>query len=85
MFGKNRDYLQMNRLSSICKIPVEVQDFRKETTDHFRAIYRIYLKCMKAKVLEDVNIESVGFRVTRILTDYAQKLPGHLAILDQRS
>ena len=31
---------------------------------------------MKAKP-EDVNMEPVGFRITRILTDYAQKLPGH--------
>ena len=30
----------------------------------------------KAK-LEDVNMLSVGFRITGILTDYAQKLPGH--------
>ena len=26
---------------------------------------------------EDVNKYSVGFRISKILTDYAQKLPGH--------
>ena len=31
---------------------------------------------MKAK-LEVVNMEPDGFRVNRILTNYAQKLPGH--------
>ena len=31
---------------------------------------------MKAK-LKDVNMVPVGFRITRILTEYAQKLPGH--------
>ena len=35
------------------KEPVEVRDFRR-ITDHFRGLYRIYLKRMKAK-LEDVN------------------------------
>ena len=30
----------------------------------------------KAK-LEDVNMLPAGFRITRILTDYAQNLPGH--------
>jgi len=32
---------------------------------------------MKAKPEDDVNMEPVGFRITRIMTDYAQKLPGH--------
>ena len=32
----------------------------------------IYLKLMKAKP-EDFNMEPVGFRITRILTDYAPK------------
>ena len=36
------------------KEPVEVQDFRR-ITNHFRGIYRIYLKGMKAKP-EDVNM-----------------------------
>ena len=31
---------------------------------------------MKAKP-EDVNMELVGFRITKILTDCAQKLPVH--------
>ena len=26
---------------------------------------------------EDVNMQPVGFRITKILTDYAQKLHGH--------
>ena len=26
---------------------------------------------------EDVNMQPVGFRIMRILTDYAQKLPGY--------
>ena len=30
----------------------------------------------KAK-LEDVNMSPVGFRITKILTDYAQNFPGH--------
>ena len=32
---------------------------------------------MKASKPEDVNMCPVGFRITRILTDYALKLPGH--------
>ena len=28
---------------------------------------------------EDVNMEPVGFRITRIFTDYAQKVPKHCA------
>jgi hypothetical protein len=35
-----------------------------------------YIQMNKAK-LEDVNMYPVGFRITRILTDYVQKLPGH--------
>ena len=26
---------------------------------------------------KDINLSLVGFRITRILTDYAQNLPGH--------
>ena len=32
---------------------------------------------MKAAKPEDVNMEPVGFRITGILTDYVQELPGH--------
>ena len=32
---------------------------------------------MNASKPEDVNMEPVGIRITRNLTDYAQKLPGH--------
>ena len=57
MIGENR------------QLPVEVRDFRR-ITGHFRGIYGIYLKCMKAKP-EDVNMEPVGFRINRISTSYA--------------
>ena len=33
-------------------------------------------RCQNKVEPEDVNIQPVGFRITRILTDYAQKLPG---------
>ena len=47
MSGKNRRLVTMNRLSLRFK-PVEVhRDFRR-ITDHFRGIYRRYLKWMKA-------------------------------------
>jgi hypothetical protein len=45
MIGENRP-LVTNELVEFEKQPVEVQDFR-EFTDHFRGIYRIYLKLMK--------------------------------------
>ena len=32
---------------------------------------------MKAKPEDDFNMQPVGFRITWILTDYAQKFPGH--------
>ena len=32
---------------------------------------------MNKAMLDDVNMYLVGFRITRILTDYAQKLRGH--------
>ena len=38
--------------------PVEARDFMR-ITDRFRGIYRIYLKCMKASKLEDVNMYSI--------------------------
>ena len=58
------------------KSPVEVPDFRR-ITDHCRGICRrMYLKWMKAKP-EDVKMQPAGFRITRIFTDYAQKLTGH--------
>ena len=37
------------------KLPVEVGDFMK-LTYHFRGIYKIYLKWMKASKPEDVNM-----------------------------
>ena len=73
MFGKKRR-LVADEPVEFKKQPVEVQEFRK-FTDHFRGIYWIYLKWMKAKP-EDVNMWPVKFRITRILTDsnlYAQK------------
>jgi hypothetical protein len=45
MIGENRP-LVTNEPVEFEKQPVEVQDFR-EFTDHFRGIYRIYLKLMK--------------------------------------
>ena len=38
--------------------------------EDYRGIYRTYLKWMKASKPEDVNMEPVGFRITRILTDW---------------
>ena len=67
----------MNQLSE--KDPVKVGDFRR-ITDDFRGIYTIlYLKWLKAEpeyLTEPyVIVLHVGFRITRILTDYAQKTP----------
>ena len=36
---------------------------------------------MKASKPEDVNMSPVGFRITMICIDYAQKLPGHWVTL----
>jgi hypothetical protein len=65
----------MNQLS-LRNNQLKLEAYFKRITNHFRGIYRIYLKLMKAKP-EDVNMYPVGFRITRILTDHAQKLLGH--------
>jgi hypothetical protein len=54
--------------------PVEVGDSRR-TTDKFKGIYtRIYL--IKIKQNRKMSTCNLGFRITWILTNYAQKLPG---------
>ena len=58
------------------KQTVEARDFRR-ITNHFRGIYGTYLKWMKPSKSEDVNMYPARFRITRVLTNYAQKFPRH--------
>lgn len=48
---------------------MKVQDFRK-ITEHFRRIYRIYLRFVKKKP-KDQNMQPLGLGNSRIVTEYA--------------
>ena len=54
MYGKNR-WLVADEPVEFERQPVEDQDFT-EFTNHFRGIYGIYLKWMKASKPENVNM-----------------------------
>ena len=74
MFGKNRR-LVTNEPVEFEGLAGWVWDFGR-IVDHFWGIYRLYLKWMKTSKPEDVNMWPVGFRITRILTDYRKPIAG---------
>ena len=49
-------------------------------TDRFRGIYRIYLKWINKQNRKMSTCNRLDYRITRILTDYAQKLPRHWCV-----
>ena len=58
--------------------PVEVQDYCRKITEHFRGIHRIYRNLMKENRRMSTCNQLVGLANTRIWTCYAQKSPRSL-------
>ena len=74
MSGKNRRLVAYGPVE-VEKQPVDVGDFSR-IIDRLRGIYGIYSRCIEQnRKMSTSNL--ARFRITMVLTDYAQKPPGH--------